>query len=250
MSELTGPHGIRVQGQITNYTVKIFDYGPSSNSIAEGRARGSDDRIPLLPLVELRAGMRPYAMQEGDGDSSATPTGDNFETAQPPPADERHLKAVSFQSQVYQCALCLWTTGGYPGASVEVSTGAGGILGSVPILEGFVRIELNQGIPAVATVLLKQTVPVLGYHRASLNVPTTLIPLAQGAPLPPPKVQRPLRGCNATLKISEVFEGAWVIIKRASGLVGTVGMGISVDEIVLSQPPKKDDRIQVSQSVW
>ncbi|KAL5318950.1 hypothetical protein ACEPPN_014018 [Leptodophora sp. 'Broadleaf-Isolate-01'] len=232
ISELTTPNGIRVQGQTTGYTVVIYDYGSPPTPVAKDQVRGSDVRIPLYPGVGLRAGMRLYAMQEGDGDSSVMPTGNNFET-----------------SQVYQCALYLWTTGGYPGATVEVSTG-GNVLGSAPILEGFARIELNQGVPRVPNVLLTQVVPSLGFRGGSLNVSTTPIPLVQGAPLPPPKVQLPLRGCDPTLKLSEVYEGARITIKRTSGLVETVGLGVSASEVVLTQPLKTRDKIQVSQSVW
>lgn len=96
ISELTTPNGIRVQGQTTGYTVVIYDYGSPPTPVAKDQVRGSDVRIPLYPGVGLRAGMRLYAMQEGDGDSSVMPTGNNFETVQPRPADERHLNAVSF----------------------------------------------------------------------------------------------------------------------------------------------------------
>jgi hypothetical protein len=130
-------------------------------------------------------------MQEGDGDSSVVPTGDNFETVQLCLADERYLNAVSFQSQVYQCALYLWTTDGYPGATVKVSTDRN-VLRSGPILEGFARIELNQGILCVSNVLLTQVVLSLGFCSGSLNILTMPIPLVQRAPLSPLKVQLPL----------------------------------------------------------
>ncbi|KAG4439429.1 hypothetical protein IFR05_005076 [Cadophora sp. M221] len=249
ISELTTPNGIRVQGQTTGYTVAIYDYGSPPTLVGKDQVRGSDVRIPINLGVGLHAGMRLYAMQEGDGDSSVMPTGDNLETVQPGPTDPRHLNAVSFQSQVYQCALYIWTTGGYPGATVEVSAG-GNVLGSAPILEGFARIELNQGIPRVSNAFLTQVVPSLGFRGNSLIASASPIPLVQGAPLPPPKVQLPLRGCDATLKLSEVYEGARVTIKRASGLVETVGLGVSSSEVILTEPLKTRDRIQVSQSVW
>jgi len=68
--------------------------------------------------------------------------------------------------------------------------------------------------------------------------------------MPPPKVQIPLRGCDITLNLSEIFEGALVTIKRETGLVETVGMGVSAGEVFLAQPLKNRDSLQVSQSVW
>ncbi|MEV0680155.1 PLAT/LH2 domain-containing protein [Actinosynnema sp. NPDC050436] len=216
---------IRVLGQISGVTVSVYSAKPNKHLVAEGVATGSDQRFPLLPGAVLTAQDQLFAVQESGAESSAEPAGDLLVGVQPAPTAVAEIGHVDFKTHLYECGRYIWLTGAVPGATVEVLIG-GQVQVSGLSLEVGARLVLPAGLQKGVQVTARQVVPNVGSGPATKQAPKPL-PLAAGAPLPPPVMHPPVRGCDVSLHVTDAFDGALVTLKRGSGATESVGFDTS-----------------------
>jgi glycerophosphoryl diester phosphodiesterase len=244
ISELTT--SVRLQGQLAGATVTIFTASPVQTLLAKGVATSSDQRFPLLPGVHLSAAHKLFAMQDLGGDSSVVPGGDLFMGVQPKPQSAGDIGTVGFRTHPFECGRYMWVAGGIPGAEVQVSSGAQ-LLGSGPSLEGDARFDLTHSVPHTGSVTANQNIPGLA---AGPPVSQNIDPLPQFPfrHLPAPVIQEPVRGCDSSIFVSNVFDGALVTMKRSSG--STDQAGFDLGALTLDVPPLKEaDKLIIEQEV-
>lgn len=252
MNDLAPPFRIRVCGQLVGAAVTVFSR--PNFPVAEGTARASDQRFNLLPAVQLVPGMQLYAMQELGGLTSVAPTGgDNFVGVHPRPRDATEVGSVVFKSRIFECGRFLWVTGAIPGSTVEIVAGTT-VLGSGPSLEDGARITLDVPVPHTGPVFARQIVATFP-PRLSRELDVVPIPLFEASRrLPPPTVKQPVRGCDASIVVSDVFDGALVHLESLSpaGMVvdvEEVGFDLSTLKLILNRILKEGERFTVKQEV-
>jgi hypothetical protein len=253
LNELTSPYGIRVQGQVVDAEVSVYDF-PSNFLVARQTVTSSDQRIMLQPGVTLSPRMHLYAMQTLGGDSSLAPTGgDNFVGVHPEPRDASEIGSLVFRSRIFQCGRFLWVIGAIPGAMVEIEAG-GVLLGSGPCLEGDARVSLTTPIPHSGTVFARQIVGAFP-PGPSRTLDVGPIPLLEGRnDLPAPSVQQPVRGCDSSILVSDVYDGALVHVESrdtAGVVVDTeeAGFDLSSLRMIMGRPMQENETFTIRQEV-
>ncbi|KAH7319504.1 hypothetical protein BKA65DRAFT_483004 [Rhexocercosporidium sp. MPI-PUGE-AT-0058] len=229
LNELTNPYGIRVTHQRRNARVSIYTIAPGLDLIAQGDVKSSDDRVPMLPGKRLKADMQLYAVQEADGLHSNAPTGgDMYTGVQPSPSS---LGPVAFRTHLYECGRFIWLTGAVPGTTVEVFWTRAGmadvLLGRGPCLEGNARFQLSTAIPPVADVKARQ--------RWTRSTPSS--------------GQDPPRGCDASIDITDVYDGALVTLQPDN--LGALQAGFELNDmkLILDKPLREGTSFTLKQDV-
>jgi hypothetical protein len=245
VSELTT--SIRVQGQIVGADVSIFSSTPVKSLVAKGKATSSDERFPLLGGVQLSAANLLFAMQELGSDKSVLPSGDLQMAVQPKPKSAGEIGSVGFLTHLFECGRYLWINGSIPGAGVQAMAGAL-ILGTGTSMEGDARFELTHPVPHTGSVTASQIVPPFPPGPGASRIPDPL-PVPVGHPLTPPVIQQPVRGCDPSVLVSNVFDGALVTIERSSGLVDAAGFDRDALQFILQSPVKEGDKLIIKQEV-
>jgi hypothetical protein len=247
LNELTSPFGIRVYGQQVNAHVSIFTRTPSKRLVAEGQATSSDQRFPLLPGINLKQDMQLYAIQELNGDTSREPTGDLVFGVQAAPRSSPG--PVRFRTHIYECGRWVWVLGAIPGATVSVFNLTTRLLGSGPCLEGDARFQLTIPIPHTGVISATQTVPSLPPGKSATHTPDAIPLLQGGRGLPPPDVREPVRGCDGSLFVSKVYDGAQVTISSTAGIAGIAGFDLGSLELIMPAPMREGTQFTVKQEV-
>ena len=70
-----------------------------------------------------------------------------------------------------------------------------------------------------------------------------------GAKLPPPHMTEPMRGCDGSVEVTGVFDGAVVTIDRSSGAPEVAGFDRNRERFTLSRPLVEDEELRVRQEV-
>lgn len=245
LSELST--SVRVRGQLPGATVIVEALGPSRRTVAKGVATSGDQRFPLLGGITLTRGDVLCAVQEAGGDHSDLPSVSQGMPVAAGPASSADLGPVHIATHLYACGKFVWIDGAVPGADVTLFA-SGAVLGSGRADEGMARFGLTNAIPPATEVVAHQSAPGLG-PGPDVAQQSDAIPGASGQALPPPVMQPPQRGCDASVHVTGVFDGATVIIERRSGIVDTAGFDRDDLRFVLSKPLHEDDQLTIEQRV-
>jgi glycerophosphoryl diester phosphodiesterase len=237
---------VRVQGQMAGATVTVVSLIPTLHQVAEGLATSGDQRFPLDSGVHLSAGDLLVAIQKFGGDRSALPTGNLGMGVQPKPKSSSEIGHVGFDTHPYTCGQFVWISGAVPGAVVEVVTNH--VFGSGTADEGYARFKLTEPLPSV-TVDAHQIVPGLPNGPNTGRFPDPIPDTANRA-LPAPLMNQPIRGCDAAVNVSRVFDGSVVSIERSSGPTETAGFDRDALWFVMQSGLVEGEKLRVRQDVY
>jgi hypothetical protein len=240
-------------------TVKVRSIGPSHRDIATANfVHGGLDRIPLLPGVKLRADDLLVLMQESAaGVSPETPKKLAFPVA-PAPTSATGLPPLSFVSHVYECGQALWIGGAVPGAEVKVERSGGMQIGHGVATEDRARFDLSAGMPpAGESISTHQAAPpgwpALGGTAKVTTAVVDHIPTPAGKPLQKPVFAgaNPPRGCDASVRIGNIVDGASVTIEHSSGIAPNQAIfDRSTLTFLLPTPlPQSGETLHITQAV-
>jgi hypothetical protein len=238
---------VRVRGQLPGATVRVETSGPAPRLVAEGVAVSGDQRFPLLPNARLDRTDLVYARQRLGAAHSDVPSGDQAMPVGPAPDA---VGPVAVPTHLYECGRYVYVDGATPGAEVALFAD-GTRLGSGPADEGVARLGLDDPIPPASWVTVHQSAPGAAQGpdygvRADPIPHDASRPLPQ--PLPPPMLDVPPRGCDQSLAVSGIVDGATVTISHRSGLVEEAGCDAAALRLYV-QPLQEDDELTLSQAV-
>jgi hypothetical protein len=245
LSELST--SIRVQGQLPGATVTVVSTRPGFRVVAKGVATSSDERFPLGAGAVLSQADLLFAIQDLGGDKSPEPSGDLGMTVQRKPQSIADLGHVGFVTHLFECGQFVWMGGAIPGAKVELVAQALP-LGSGTAEEDRARFALSRAVPGQSVVTAHQIAPGLPNGLDTARAPDPL-PLRKGQPLPAPSIQLPIRGCDASVLISNVFDGATVTLRRGSGATEVAGFDRDSLWFILQKEFEEGEDLEVRQDV-
>lgn len=245
LSELSS--SLRVRGQLPGATVAIEVGGPSPRLVAKGVATSGDERFALFPGTKLKHGDLVYAIQDFQGDNSGVPSGNQGMPVARGPASSADLGTVRIATHLYECGRYVWIDGAVPGADVTLF-GGGVAIGSGKSEEGTARFALTSPIPPGSWMAAHQSTPGVG-GGPDVGQPADAIPPMPNRASPPPVMQPPIRGCDASIQITGVIDGAKVTIDRRSGPVDVAGFDRSALRLILTKPLDEDDELTIRQEV-
>jgi PLAT/LH2 domain len=242
LSELSA--SVRMRGQLPGATVSVHS---SSRVVATGVAGSADQRFPLLWGVTLKPNESLYAIQQMGTETSEVPTGNQGMAVGPGPKSAADIGLVRIATHLYACGRYLWIDGAIPGARVELLDGAA-LLGSGSADEGVARFALTSAIASGSSLAARQSAPGLGPGPGVSGAPEE-IPGNRGSALPPPTMELPLRGCDVSIMVTGVYDGALVTIERKSGIVESAGFDLGALRFSLTRPLDEDDVVTIRQEV-
>jgi hypothetical protein len=242
LSELSS--SIRVKGQLPGATVTVET---GARTVAKGIATSGDQRFPLEPGITLSHQETLFAIQHLGGDQSAVPSGNQAMPVAAKPTNSAAFGSVNVATHLYACGAHVWIDGAVPGAAVTLLAN-GGVLGTGTADEGTARFALTSPIPPGGWIVAHQSAPSLA-PGPDVGRAADPIPGGPGRPLPPPVMQQPLRGCDPSVMVTGVFDGATVTIERRSGIVDSAGFDRGALHFFLSSPLKEDDELTIRQEV-
>ena len=242
ISELTT--SIRVRGQLPGATVTVET---GARTVAKGIATSGDQRFPLRAGVKLVHTESLFAVQHWGGQDSGVPSGNQAMPINRAPTNSAELGSVNIATHLYACGQHVWIDGAVPGADVTLL--ANGVpIGTGKADEGVARFALSSPVPSGGAMVAHQSAPGLA-PGPDVGRAADTIPGGPGHPLSPPVLQPPMRGCDPSLLVSGVFDGADVTIDRSSGGSETAGFDRSSLHFFLSSPLKEDETLVVRQAV-
>lgn len=236
---------IRVQGQLTGATVTITSLGPNQRMVATGVAGSGDAFIDLIPTEMLSRDDLLVAVQELGGERSRAVRAEAM-GVQPAPQTAAEIGFVGYETHLYECGEALWVSGATPGARVETTFG-GAVHGGGLAFDGSARFGLAARLPS-GPVASHQIIPTLPPGPDTTRTPDA-IPTASGDLLPAPTIYPPLKACQPSVLIGDVFDGANVTLKRSSepNPIQAV-FDRSALWFILSKPLVDGEKITVTQS--
>lgn len=243
LSELSS--SIRVKGQMVGATVTVQSSG---RIVARGVATSGDQRFPLLLGVKLSHLDSLFAVQDLSGEQSSAPSVTQRMSVNTGPSKITDLGKVKVVTHLYACGRFAWINGAIPGADITLLAD-GTQIGSGVADEGTSHFGLTAPIPSGSTLIARQSAPTVGsgpdviYHADE-------IPGGRGRPLAAPVIQQPIRGCDASIHVSGVFDGAVVTIERRSGTVESAGFDSSTAQLNLTKHLDEDDEFTIFQEVF
>ena len=183
--------------------IKIFSDG---SVVGSSIASSSDDIIKLSSSIS--AGHKVTATQTvGLESSSQSP--DPVIVQKKPPS----IGPIVFRSHIHTCGQCILLDGAVPGGKIEVISN-GSFRGNGTSYDGTVRIGLNGPIQAGEILNAKQEA--CGESGPNSVAQSPEFPGGERG-LQPPTVEPPLRRCQKYAVVSDVYDGAHVILKRSGG---------------------------------
>jgi hypothetical protein len=242
LSELSS--SVRVRGQMPGATITVET---GSRTVAKGVATSGDQRFPLTAGITLSRHEVLYAVQHFKGQHSDPPSGNQAMTVAPGPVSSADFGPVNVATHLYACGKFVWIDGAVPGAEITVLAG-GTAIGTGKADEGVARFGLTSAIPFGSWIVAHQSAPGLA-PGLDVGRAADVIPGHPGELLPPPVMQLPLRGCDASVLVAGVFDGATVTIERRSGIVDTAGFDRGKAHFILSRPLDEDDQLAIKQEV-
>jgi hypothetical protein len=234
---------VRVKGCLPGAKVVVTAVG-SQQAIAEGQAGGSGlDDFPLGGGGALAAGTPLVSRQEWNGDVSADPP-DSLAVVVASAPGVGDLGYLGSSTHFYGCGTQVWLTGAYPGATAQVEFG-GMVQGSAAAEPDGARMSLNSGLPANGPVTLRQVIPAGAGPAAT--VITDVLPVPGGQHLPPPTVNLPLLGCQTSVLVTGVYDGATVTLTRSGAAAETAGFDLAGLWFRLAKPLGKGEKVHAQQ---
>ncbi|MFF1635628.1 PLAT/LH2 domain-containing protein [Leifsonia sp. NPDC058248] len=240
LSELSS--SIRVRGQLAGSTVTIET---DARTVAKAIVQSGDERIPLEAGVTLKPTELLFAIQHLGGDQSDPPSPSQMMPVGPAPS--AGFGMVNIATHLFSCGRYVWIDGATPGADITLSA-SGSVLGTGKADEGVARLTLTNAIPAQGLISAHQSGGGLPPGPDVSRTPDR-IPGAPGQLLPAPVITLPVRGCDPSVGVTGVFDGALVTIERASGIRDQAGFDRDALTFVLSSPLKEGDELTIRQEV-
>ncbi len=161
---------------------------------------------------------------------------------------------MSFVSKLYRCGRAVWLKGAVAGAVVSLNAGGSSLGSGRSDAAGNARFGIEPFLPGPnATVTATQSAPPAFPPLTGIAQVTSqnTLPSPIGK-LPAPTVGQPLpRGCESSIRINGIVDGAEVTIERASdGTRDVARFDLDGLWFNLSKPfPPGGDRIVISQSL-
>jgi hypothetical protein len=242
LSELSS--SIRVRGQLVGATVTIQS---GARTLAEGVATSGDQRFPLLAGVILSRHEAVFAVQRTSSDQSDVPSASQHMPISPAPSTSADFGVVHVATHLYACGKFVWVDGAIPGAKITILADAHPI-GTGIADEGTARLALTTAIPFGSWVAAHQSSPGLA-PGPDVGYAADTIPGRPSHSLPAPTLGLPVRGCDASIQISGVFDGALVTLERRSGFTESAGFDRNPERLILSKHLDEDDQLTVRQEV-
>jgi hypothetical protein len=242
LSELSS--SVRVRDQMPGAIITVET---GSRTVAKGVATSGDQRFPLTAGITLSRHEVLYAVQHLGGEHSDPPSGNQAMSVAPGPTSSADFGPVNVATHLYSCGKFVWIDGAVPGAEITLLAG-GTTIGIGKADEGVARFGLTSAIPLGSWIVAHQSAPGLA-PGPDVSRASDVIPGHPGELLPPPVMQPPLRGCDASVLVTGVFDGATVTIERRSGSVDTAGFDRGTSHFILSHPLDEDDELTIRQEV-
>jgi hypothetical protein len=198
---------VRVQGQVTGSTVKVFADGAQ---VAQGVASWATQEFALAGGTQLNPGAKVTTTQTVGVDTSI-PSPESVEVQGRPPI----VGMVGFASNLTACGECVALEGLVPGAKVEVRVQGGPTLGSGSSYDGSARLHLSPPIAAGNVIEAQQEA--CGSPGVVTTGPPVDVIAERLRRLPTPTVQSPLKECSRAVTVFDVVHGATVTLLRSAG---------------------------------
>ena len=245
---------VPVEGCLRGATVTVQTDDAAATVVASGTSGGGSDLVPVVFSGALKIGQRLVAKQTLGSEVSASTPSKLAVSVGASPASHAQLPPLSFRSRLYACGTALWLRGAAPGAQVTVSFGA--------VVLGTGRA----GASGDARLLLSTHLPSAGNTVSAIQGAPPAFPALAGTPqvaegrtiapplgrLPRPDVEAPKpMGCDSSVRIDSVIDGATVTVTRASdGSKDTAAFDLDRLWFRLSAPfPAGGDQIAVTQAL-
>jgi hypothetical protein len=211
-----------VEGCLPGATAVVTAVGPSVRTVAKGNVGGGSDRLPLLAGEKLKSTDVLLVFQTLGAESSIETPHHLGSPVAPAPTQHGALAPLAFRSHVYPCGRAIWVCGAVPGAQVTIKTPLGVIAAGRANEGGDARLTLSAGasIPLNAKVTTWQEAPAGFPALAGTPSETTFLadklPAPFGAKLPIPELTAPAKGCDRSVHLGGIIDGADVTITRTS----------------------------------
>ncbi|ADO71977.1 hypothetical protein [Stigmatella aurantiaca] len=246
-----------VEGALPGATVVARTIGPNPRDIAKSIVAGGRDRVTFLPGVQLQEKDRILVRQELGGEQSEWTPDHLGVDAGKAPADHGALAPLSFKSHAWECGTRVWVKGAVPGAQVVV-TGPGGVIASGRSTEaGDARLQLTARLPGPGQSLEAHQeappgFPALTGTPKTASTPVQKLPIGPGEKLPPPILGgNPPKGCDPSILIAGVYDGADVtFLRRSDGSSETSTFDYDRLNVILSKPlSSAGDKLEIVQAM-
>lgn len=242
LSELSS--SVRVKGQLIGSTVTVQS---RTRKVAQGLAVSGDQRFALLAGVQLSRHESLFAVQQMGSDQSDIPSSSQDMSVAPAPATSAEIGVVHVATHIYACGRFVWVDGAIPGATIT-TLADGTPIGSGLADEGTARLSLTTAIPSGSLFVAHQSAPGLA-PGPDISFAADEIPVGRGRALPAPTIELPVRGCDASIRVKDVIDGALVTLERRSGTSESAGFDRSAETLILTRHLDEDDEITVRQEV-
>jgi hypothetical protein len=183
----------------------------------------ADQAFDFNPGHAVKAGMDVQALQFKPTENGLLSPVSHV-NGHPSPAD---LNKGSFAKPLYECGECVWLSGVFAGADVQVLSHGTEVLGKGVIRpDGQVEIGLKRPLKIGDEITATQTA------CATMGAPvTTTIPIAGGRPVPldgltlPQTQVHPVKKCATALYFEKIMDGASITLTRTpkGGTSSTIG---------------------------
>ncbi len=246
-----------VEGAVPGATVLAKAAGPNPRDLAKSVVSGGRNRIQLLPGVKLQPKDVVLVRQaEGGEESDWTPDHLGVSVG-PAPPDDAALAPIAFKSRVWECGRRLWLKGAAPGAYVVVSTSSGVIASGRATESGDARLALSASMPGAGNTITAHqgaapTFPPLPGAPKKTSAKVEQLPVPTGQKLPTPSLGgAPPKGCDPSILIAGIYDGADVtILRRSDGSTETSTFDLERLNFVLSTPfSNQGDKLEITQAM-
>ena len=247
-----------VEGCLPGATVVVSSIGPSPRTLGKRLANGGSDRVPLLTGEKLQPQDLIVVFQTQGSDSSVTTPAHLATPVAPAPVQHAALSPLAFRTHVYPCGRAIWVAGAVPGARITVKISNQVVASGRATESGDARMTLAAGavIGLSASLTASQEAPPgfapLSGAPKETTVVADKVPVPMGTKLPTPILTAaPPRGCDSSVHIGAIVDGADVSILRASD--GTKEVAIfDLDRLRfdLTKPlPASGDKLEITQAL-
>lgn len=246
-----------VEGTLPGATVVARTIGPRPRDIAKEIASGGRDRLSLWSGAKLQEEDRILVRQVLDAKLSAWTPDHLGVPVGKVPTEHGALAPLAFKSRVWECGARVWVKGAVPGAEVSIA-GPGGVLASGRATEGGdARLPLAASLPGSGQSIKAHQEAPAGFPFLS-GVPTTTskqvekLPIGSGEKLPAPTLDgSPPKGCDPSILVASVFDGAEVtVLRRSDGSSETSTFDYDRLNFIFASPLSNGgDQLEITQAI-
>ena len=200
---------IVVEGCSPGVTVFVQTDEPSPVVITKGITAGGHDWIPVVGT--LQAGQRLVAFQTVPGDTSPTTPSALAVTVSASPVSHAQLPPLAFVSKLCKCGRAVWLKGAASGAVVSLTSGGQPLGSGRADQAGNARFGITPFLPGpnVAVTAMQAAPPAFPpLTGPPQTITQNTLPSPIGKLLPPTVGQPTPMGCDSSIRINGVIDGA------------------------------------------